>query len=107
MIGLDIVEVKRFKHLKRSAAVLQKAFTKRELDYCFSFKDPSPHLAGLFAAKEAVAKVLDGQAVVYEIEIWHTAGGKPTVWQKNKENKKIAISIAHTDTIAAAVAIKL
>ena len=107
MIGLDIVDISRFRKLKRTAAVLEKTFTSRELDYCFAFKDPAPHLAGLFAAKEAVAKSLDGQAVVYEIEIRHEKSGKPTVWQKNKQDKKIAVSITHTDTIAAAIAIKL
>lgn len=106
MIGIDVVDVSRFKGLKRTAPLLQKVFTKLELDYCFSFKDSSTHLAGLFAAKEAVAKALDGQAVVYEIEIRHTVGGKPMVWQKNKENKKMAVSISHTDQLAVAVALR-
>ena len=107
MIGLDLVEIKRFKQLKRTFAVLQKAFTSRELDYCFAFKDPTPHLAGLFAAKEAVAKALNGQAVVYEIEIRHEKNGKPKVWRKNKYDKKMAVSITHTEEIAAAIAIQL
>ncbi len=107
MIGLDVMEVKRFKNIKRTAAVLQKAFSGRELNYCFSYKDPAPHLAGLFAAKEAVAKALDGQAVVYEIEIRHTVVGKPMVWQKNKQNKKMAVSISHTDQIAVAIALQI
>ena len=107
MIGLDIVDISRFRKLKRTAVVLQKAFTSRELDYCFAFKDSAPHLAGLFAAKEAVAKALDGQAVVYEIEIRHNKNGKPTVWRENKHDKKIAVSITHTDAIAAAIVIKL
>lgn len=107
MIGVDLVEVSRFKSLKRSAAFLQKVFTKRELDYCFSFKDPAPHLAGNFAAKEAVAKALNGKTIVYEIEIRHMVQGRPLVWQKNKQNKKIAISISHTDTLAVSIALKL
>ena len=107
MIGLDIVDISRFRKLKRTSAVLEKAFTSRELDYCFAFKDPAPHLAGLFAAKEAVAKALNGQAVVYEIEIRQEKNGQPKVWRKNKQDKKMAISITHTEEIAAAIAIKL
>lgn len=107
MIGLDLVAIKRFKQLKRTSVVLQKGFTKRELDYCFAFKDPAPHLAGLFAAKEAVAKALDEKVVVYEIEIRHDKNGKPQVWRKNKKDKKITVSITHTDTIAAAIALRI
>lgn len=107
MIGLDITDVSRFKKLKRTAAILQKTFTRQELDYCFGFSDAAPHLAGLFAAKEAVAKAILGKVVVYEIEIRHAANGQPLVWRKNKQDKKITVSITHTDTIAAAVALQV
>lgn len=107
MIGLDLVEIERFKQFKKTDTFLIKNFTQGELDYCFSFKDPAPHLAGLFAAKEAVAKAITEKVVVYEIEIRHADNGRPTIWQKNKENKKIAVSITHTDKIAAAIALQV
>jgi holo-[acyl-carrier protein] synthase len=60
-LGADIVEVAQ---VARSIATfgdryLRRVFTDRELAYCTSEgRDPAPHLAARFAAKEAAAKAL-------------------------------------------------
>ena len=59
-IGVDIVEIERFRRAveRRGRRFLEKIFTEEEMEYCFSMKDPYPHLAGRFCVKEAVLKSL-------------------------------------------------
>lgn len=107
-IGIDIIETARFSVYKqnRRAAFLKKVFTSKELDYCFSFSDPVTHLAGTFAAKEAVVKALKAKRVsVLDIEIRRGKDGEPIVFKKNKLHKDIPISISHTKNVACAIAI--
>jgi holo-[acyl-carrier protein] synthase len=61
VLGADIMEVAQ---VARSIAAfgrryLRRVFTDRELAYCTAHgRDPAPHLAARFAAKEATCKVL-------------------------------------------------
>ncbi len=106
-IGIDLTEVARFRSVIRNkkSQFLKKAFSQRELNYCFAHKSPAIHLAGIFAAKEAVAKALGAHKTAFiEFEIRHAKGGAPEVWKKNRK-LSVAVSITHTDTLAAAVAI--
>lgn len=105
-IGVDVVEVSRFETFSqnKSSNFLQKVFTSYELDYCFQYKDVAPHLAGIFAAKEAVSKALGAKRYPFiEIEIRHRKDGKPVAYQHMKV-LPISISIAHTSSVSIAVA---
>ena len=106
-VGTDIVEVSSFRKydIDKQHHFLQKVFTSYELDYCFLHKDPSTHLAGIFAGKEAVSKalgVLKYPSIL--IEIRHDRNGKPEAYTNSKK-LKIALSISHTKEIAVAVAV--
>lgn len=59
-IGIDICKVDRIaESLARFGERMEKRlFTADELAYCRGFKDPMPHLAARFAAKEAASKAL-------------------------------------------------
>ncbi|TMQ68152.1 MAG: holo-[acyl-carrier-protein] synthase [Candidatus Eisenbacteria bacterium] len=59
-IGIDVVKVERISQsLGRFGARMEKRlFTADELAYCRRMKDPLPHLAARFAAKEAASKAL-------------------------------------------------
>jgi holo-[acyl-carrier protein] synthase len=59
-IGVDIVKVDRImESLERFGARMEnRLFTEGELAYCRGFKDPMPHLAARFAAKEAAFKAI-------------------------------------------------
>ena len=59
-IGIDVVQVQRLvAALERFGSRMeQRLFTEAELLYCRSHKDPLPHLAARFAAKEAASKAL-------------------------------------------------
>ena len=56
-IGTDIIEIDRIRESieKHGSHFLDRLFSKKEQDYCYKYKDPSPHFAGRFAAKEAIA----------------------------------------------------
>ena len=55
-IGVDIEEVKRFEKYAVDSAFVKKIYTPNEIEYCFSSKRPSKHLAVRFCAKEAIYK---------------------------------------------------
>ena len=58
--GLDIEEIERFKKYENdiNSKFLNRIFTKNELDYCFSKKNPAQHLTARFCAKEASIKAI-------------------------------------------------
>jgi holo-[acyl-carrier protein] synthase len=57
-LGTDLARVERFRSFIREnkAALLGRLFTHGEREYALSKKDPAPHLAARFAAKESCLK---------------------------------------------------
>ncbi len=106
-IGIDIEEIGRFRKLpyNRNRSFYDKIFTSKEMTYCLGKKDPYPHFAARFAAKEAVAKAI-GVSVyrAKSIEIGNNRDGVPSAQVRGLRGR-IAISISHTKGIAAAIAI--
>ena len=105
-IGIDIVDVARFKVLltKNKRHQLAKLFTSLEQEYCLSYKDAAMHFAGTFAAKEAAYKARGDRSLVLEsIEIRRAKSGAPQVWIKGYLVATLLVSISHTDDIACAV----
>jgi holo-[acyl-carrier protein] synthase len=113
-IGTDIVKTARFADMK--PRFVQRVFTSDERAY-LSGKTPSC-AAGLFAAKEAVAKALGTGFRGFwpnDIEIWHDTLGKPrvklhnqaaiTAQKKARGRYRVFVSISHTDTDALAFAV--
>jgi holo-[acyl-carrier protein] synthase len=84
-IGTDIVEIYRIKDAveKWGERFLKKIFTENEIAYCNKKKDPYPHLAVRFAAKEAVIKasslLRDKRLAFHDIEILNEPSGKPFI----------------------------
>jgi holo-[acyl-carrier protein] synthase len=115
-IGNDIIEIARIKANldKYQDRFLNRVFTTYEQDYCLNRKEPSLHLAGRFAAKEAIVKALGtgfSQGLTWtDIEIHNEASGKPFVVSSLKvielfDSPQLLISISHCHAYAAAVAI--
>lgn len=105
-VGTDIVDIEDFKKsLKNGGRIfLRKLFTSQER------KNLDPvHLAGLFAAKEAVLKALSLKLGRWlEIEILNEESGRPKVTlPKNIKLTSLDLSISHTDTFAVAVFVAL
>ena len=112
--GADVEEVGRFRahpFLKEKRFWLG-LFTPGELARLAKFKDPYPHAAGIFSAKEAVIKSLsafDKSAHLGQIEIRHERSGRPVVVFRTAASamRDIAcrVSISHTRDLALAVAV--
>lgn len=113
-IGNDIVSIARIKRSLSRGKIVGKLFSKREEAYCLKYKDPYPHFAGRFAAKEAIVKALGtgvGERVNWlDMEILNESSGQPRVLFSDKLQKELAgtqilISISHCEEYASAVAL--
>lgn len=102
MVGIDLVFIPEFqKQLEVGAgALVQSAFRSSEIE------DQQPeHLAGLWAAKEAVAKAADEPPKKWtDIVITQDASGKPHAHIGTQE---FAISISHHGDYAIAIAYRI
>jgi holo-[acyl-carrier protein] synthase len=59
-IGVDLTRMPRMRRVvaRWDERFLQRVFTEQEIAYCRQRRDPIPHLAARFAAKEATLKAL-------------------------------------------------
>lgn len=115
-IGTDIVEVARIKTIfaRYPERFLNRTFTSYEQDYCLKRKEPALHLAGRFAAKEAIVKAIGigfstGLSCL-DIEIQNDSRGKPIVFfspfaKELLGNLSLHISISHCHQYATAFAL--
>lgn len=82
-IGIDIVSIARMGQASKKELFLKRVFTGPELAYAKSRQRPEKHLAGRFAAKEAVVKALSRGILsglsLKEIEVVNGADGRPSV----------------------------
>ncbi len=104
-IGVDLVEVGRFKDVEGKKKFLENIFTPRELMDCRNKNNFHESLAARFAAKEAVRKSIAENINFNEIEIINEKNGDPSVVFLNKKIKKkyrSLISITHTKQFAQA-----
>ena len=118
-IGIDAVDIKRFEKTagRGGDRFLKKIFTDKELKYSEKKKERFAHMAGKFAAKEAVKKALpDGARIGLswtDIEIVNDEDGKPHVvlHGKAKELQKefsvsdVFLSISHSQSVAVSNAV--
>ncbi len=117
--GVDLVECSRLAEVigRHGERFLHRVFTQGELAYCRGRKREIEHLAGRFAAKEAVLKVLgtgwrNGIAWT-DIEVVNTPAGQPRVRLSGRCREladrlgmaAIHLSISHTSAHAMASAI--
>lgn len=115
-IGNDIIEIARIRSSLETHGLrfMEKLFTTEEKDYCLKYKDPVPHFAGRFAAKEAVVKALGtgfgAHASWLDVIILNDSAGKPTVrfseyLKVDVLNTSVLVSISHCELYVTAVAI--
>jgi holo-[acyl-carrier protein] synthase len=117
--GIDMVECARMKDLidRHGERFLTRVFTPAELEYCLKRKRRIEHLAGRFAAKEAVLKVLGTgwrSGINWtDVEIRNEPSGQPRVKLTGRCRQlademrlaEILVSISHIGTHAIASAI--
>jgi holo-[acyl-carrier protein] synthase len=119
-IGMDATDLPRITDLleRYGDRFLRRVFTDGEIAYCTRRRDPVPHLAGRFAAKEAAMKALGtGQAhgVLWkDIEVVR-AGGPPRLQLHGgaaaradaMRVRRSLLTITHSQTLALAQVILL
>ena len=112
-LGVDLVSIPRMRTTidRWHDRFVARVFTDDEIAYCRARRDPAPHFAARFAAKEAVGKAL-GSGVYFtwkEIEIRgrpkpgvHLTGGT-AAWAEKVSAGAIELSMTHSQELAAAV----
>ena len=106
-IGIDIIEVSRFRKKKyeENKNFYKKIFVKSEINYCIKFKNSAERFAGKFALKEALIKSIDRKIRFSEIETSHLKS-KPIVRiKKSREKYNFIASLSHENDFAVAVVI--
>ena len=106
-IGIDIIEVSRFRKKKyeENKNFYKKIFVKSEINYCLKFKNSAERFAGKFALKEALIKSIDRKIRFSEIETYHLKS-KPIVRiKKSQEKYNFIASLSHENDFAVAVVI--
>ncbi len=109
-IGVDVESVNRFENFKieKDLKLLEKIFSKKEIDYCFSKKNPAPHFAARYACKEAVFKavnsIFDYSLPYKEIKIDNTKNGMPfiVIDKEDFPHVTIKLSLSHNKDVAIA-----
>jgi holo-[acyl-carrier protein] synthase len=108
--GVDITEVRCIRQAveKWGEDFLKRIFTKAEIKSAKTKTSFYQHLAGRFAAKEAIFKAVgDSQLSWQDIQIHNDQAGKPVCIFLNGRGKDINvhISISHVKTYAVANAV--
>jgi holo-[acyl-carrier protein] synthase len=118
-IGIDVVENARVADAiqRHGDRFIQKIYQASEAEYCRTMKNPAPHFAARFAAKEAVSKAFGtgfaGQFSWKDIEVRRKATGEPFVvlhdgaaeLAKRLGIASVLISLSHSRDYAVANAI--
>lgn len=115
-IGNDIIETERIRKSidTHGLRLLTRLFTTREQDYCLKYKDPVPHFAGRFSAKEAVVKALGTgfgeHATWLDFEILNDSFGRPSVhfskaMEKKLKGTTLLVTISHCQLYVTAFAL--
>jgi holo-[acyl-carrier protein] synthase len=84
-IGIDLVPVARMREVmaRWQERFVARVFTPDEIAYCRSRRDPAPHFAARFAAKEAGLKALGTGLRLgvswRELEVQRERGGPPVL----------------------------
>ena len=105
-IGIDITKIERMKLAveRWGERFLMRVFTKREVEYSYTKKDPYPSLSVRFAAKEAFIKAIGRRTLPFrEIEVVNLESGMPVIEIKGGLDRflrehgisRIHLSLAH------------
>lgn len=103
-IGIDLVSVDRIRRAMANPRFAERILTSRERTAC---ELTAEHVAGRWAAKEAVAKCLGRPLRWHDVEVLQNPNGAPLACVRTgllPEGWSILLSITHERSMAAAVA---
>jgi holo-[acyl-carrier protein] synthase len=114
-LGIDITDLPRIASAfeRYGERFLRRVFTEGEIAYCTQRRNPIPHLAGRFAAKEAAMKALGtghSRGVLWkDIEVYRQFGppqlrlhGGAASRAERMHVRSSLLTITHSDAIAMA-----
>lgn len=114
-IGIDATDIPRIAEVleRYGDRFLRRVFTDDEIAYCTRRRNPAPHLAGRFAAKEAAMKALGtghSRGVIWrDIEVVRRGGpprlmlhGGAGVRAATMNVRRSLLTITHSDSLALA-----
>ena len=118
-VGIDLIECERIAKVfaRQKDRFLKRVYTEGEQAYCLKMKNPIPHLAARFAAKEAVSKCFTTGIGEYlgwkSIEVIKGEREEPIIQLDEKGKallkklggKEVLVSLAHTENYGTAYAI--
>jgi len=119
-IGIDIVEIARIRRAvegQSGARFVDRIYTAGEAKYCRSQRDPVPHFAARFAAKEALFKALGtgwAEGVTWrDVEVTRSGGEAPELQLRGAAaarsralgTTRVHVTLSHSDTTAVAVVV--
>jgi len=119
--GIDLVDFPRIEQMveRHGQRFMDRVFTEAEQNYAYANKNKMEKLAGRFAAKEAILKLLGtgwrGKIAWTDIEIINNEMGQPLVNISGQVKEiadkmgisEISVSITHTANFAIASAVAL
>ncbi len=118
-VGTDLIECERIAKVfeRQKDRFLKRVYTEGEQAYCMKMKNPIPHLAARFAAKEAVSKCFTtgiGKSLGWKsIEVIKGEREEPIIRLDEKGQalleqlgcKDVLVSLAHTEIYGTAYAV--
>jgi holo-[acyl-carrier protein] synthase len=117
--GVDVVEIPRFRTIidRLKDRFIARVFSANEQKFCHEHRDPIPHFAARFAAKEALFKALGtgwAKGVTWlDVEVQREGQDAPTIMLHGEAQRlsvskgahKIHLSLSHTEQWAVATVI--
>jgi holo-[acyl-carrier protein] synthase len=117
--GVDIVEIERFRKVieRLKERFILRVFTPGEKIFCETHREPVPHFAVRFAAKEAAFKALGtgwAKGVTWlDVEVRRERQDAPTIvfsgealrLSEEKGVRTLHLSLSHTEHVAVAMVI--
>lgn len=118
-VGTDLIECERIRKVldRQKERFLERVYTAAERAYCLKMKNPVPHLAARFAAKEAVSKCFTtgiGKSLGWRsIEVVKGEREEPYIrlhdggpeLLRKLGGDEVLVSLAHTDNYGLAYAV--
>lgn len=106
-IGIDIVEINRFKKIRHLDRFLELVFSPCERSELRSHSNPYAFIASRFAVKEAVIKAVPFQVIFRDIEIRKDKDNQPYVNFLNNHRADTGachVSLSHSEYSAVGMA---
>ncbi len=100
-IGVDVIEISRFRSIENLERAAEFFLLEEELEMARQAPDIYQHLASRFALKEAVIKAMPEAIFYHDFQIVKQGTApKVKLLKEHLKEYQVAVSLAHTETSA-------